>query len=68
MPVKRHVLRSEYRLDAPPRDGSEIIVPIRLELRCYFDRELQSFVLSHPLRMETIRSLDITRWRRGGSP
>lgn len=62
-PVRRQVLRSEYRTDEPPKDGSEIMVPCRLDLKVYWDDGQQAWILSRPLHLETLRH-DIVKWKR----
>jgi hypothetical protein len=57
--------RTEYRTDAPPRDGTEIVVSMWVALTVYWDEEMQCWVLSRPFKIETLdRSLEINRWRR----
>jgi hypothetical protein len=62
-PVRQQVLRSEFRTDEPPRDGSEIIVPCRINLKVYWDGGMRAWVLSRPVRLETLPN-EITKWKR----
>lgn len=56
-------IRTKYRFDPPPKDGSEIVVPKSFPLHVYWDRNLQCWVLSRPLSIETLDD-PIMRWRR----
>lgn len=44
-----------------PRDGSVVLLPVNGWVRAYWDNELQTWVLCHPLHIESIRDPD--RWR-----
>jgi hypothetical protein len=62
-PVRRcPTIRTNYRFDPPPRDGSNIVVPYTLPLTVYWDAELEQWIVVHPVCIETID--DFIRWRR----
>jgi hypothetical protein len=61
--------RTEYRTDAPPKDGSEVVMRLSVALTVYWDDELKTWVLVRPLHLETLSSLpDIVRWKRKRGP
>lgn len=62
MTRQRPSIRTKYRVDPPPRDGSSIIVPRSFDLKVYWDRHLRTWVLERPLKIEMID--DVTRWKK----
>jgi hypothetical protein len=59
---QRPSIRTKYRVDRPPQDGSEIVVPYTLAIKVYWDDDLERWVLAWPLHVESL--IDVTRWRR----
>jgi hypothetical protein len=59
---QRPSIRTKMRFDPPPKDGSTIIVARSFELKVYWDRELKQWILTRPLKVETLD--DVIRWRR----
>jgi hypothetical protein len=57
-------IRTRYRFDPPPKDGSEIVVPVTLPLTVFWSKDLERWVLTRPLQMETIG--EFVRWRKPG--
>jgi hypothetical protein len=53
-------------IDTAPKDGTVIDVPLNAVVRVYWDPEMQTWVLCHPLHIETIRRP--TGWLRVGEP
>ena len=47
----------------PPKDGSEIVIPLTLLTTVYWDDELEGWVLNKPIHLEILH-IDILRWRR----
>jgi hypothetical protein len=64
----RRRTRTEYRTDAPPKDGSIITVLMPMRLATFWDQELRQWVLVRPLNMDTLSLPDIVRWRRPRGP
>jgi len=52
---------TEWRTDKPPLDGTEILIPVDVEVRAYWDAEMKCFVLSYPLHIDVAHN--VTRWR-----
>lgn len=48
-------------ITSAPRDGSTVLLPVNGWVRAYWDNELQTWVLCHPLHMESI--CDPLWWR-----
>lgn len=52
---------AEQPMASAPRDGSVVLLPLSGWVRAYWDNELETWVLCHPLHMESIR--DPSSWR-----
>lgn len=49
------VREPEYRsIETAPKDGTEVLLPIRFNARAYWCDDLKKWVLSYPLHMETV--------------
>jgi hypothetical protein len=53
---------TDYRTDAPPMDGSEIVVPCKVVLTVYWDEQLKAWILTRPLHIERF-SGEISKWK-----
>lgn len=52
----------EWRSDEPPKaQHQDIMLLVEVEVRAYWDEELQTFVLSRPLHIESIQTPK--KWR-----
>jgi len=49
-------------MNKPPKDGTEIIVPITCRVRVYWDPDLKRWILSRPLHRESIPDDDVKGW------
>jgi hypothetical protein len=47
-------------MDTAPKDGTTVRIPLRFPLgvRAYWDDDLKTWVLAHPLHIESIRDPD----------
>jgi hypothetical protein len=43
-------------IETAPKDGSEVYIAVGGKARAYWDDELQAWVLSRPLHVESVRS------------
>jgi hypothetical protein len=59
---QRPSIRTKYRVDQPPKDGTDIVVPYTMALTVYWDAELEQWIVVRPVRIETIN--DFIRWRK----
>jgi hypothetical protein len=61
---RRPILRTEYRITPPPRDGSVIVVPRRVEVEVYWDDVARRWALVQPLHIDSIGNDTVLQWKR----
>jgi hypothetical protein len=58
------LLRDDYQLARPPKDGSTIIVPHLVMLAVYWDDSIRRWRLKHPLHLDTVNDGGFVKWKR----
>ena len=53
-------------IETAPKDGTEILLPLECNVRAYWCPELETWVLSRPLHVETMA--DPKQWQRMPDP